>query len=116
MINESTTIVPVNRNAVISLIAGILTLLSFCTAVAPIPLTGYVCYPSAAILGLIALTTGITSLAQIKVRKENGRGYALIGVWVGGLAAVASLCAIGVGIALFPRVLSLVHQYLHLNW
>ncbi len=103
---------PVNRNAVISAVAAVLTLLSVCTAVAPIPLTGYVCYPAAAVLGLIAFLTGITSLIQIRDRKENGRPYALIGIWVGGLAAAASFCAIGIGIALFPRVLALVHQYI----
>jgi len=112
MIDESSRVVPVNRSAVISMIAAFLTLLSVCTAVAPIPLTGYVCYPAAAVLGLVALLTGITSLGQIKARNENGRYYALIGIWTGGLAMAASVCAIGLGIALFPKVISLIHQYL----
>ncbi len=112
MIEEPGPILPVNRSAVISVLAALLTLLSICTAVAPIPFTGYVCYPTAAILGMIALLTGITSLAQIRSRRENGRVYAWIGIAVGGLAVLASACAIGIGIALFPRVITLLHQYL----
>ena len=112
MIDEPPPIAPVNRNAAISIVAAFLTLLSVCIAVAPIPLTGYVCYPAATVLGLVALITGITSLGQIRERNENGRSYAMIGIWVGGLAMAGSLCAIGIGIALFPRVLHLVQQYL----
>ncbi len=111
MTDETPPAAPTNRNAIVSLIAGLLTLLSFCTAVAPIPLTGYVCYPAAAVLGLVALLAGITSLRQIRFTNENGRAYALIGVWVGSIAVVASLCAIGMGIMLFPKVLNLMHQY-----
>jgi uncharacterized protein DUF4190 len=103
--------VPVNRNALISLVAGLLTLLSFCTAVAPIPLTGYVCYPAAALLGLVAFVTGVTALAQIRTTKEDGRPYALIGLWVGVIAILGSLCAASLGILLFPRALALIHQY-----
>jgi hypothetical protein len=104
--------VPVNRYAVASAIAAFFTLLSFCIAVAPIPFTGYVCYPSAAILGLVALGTGLASLAQLRSRNENGRGYALIGIWVGGLAGAASICAITIGILLFPKVVALIQHYL----
>ena len=105
-------VVPVNRNAIISLIAGLLTLLSFCTAVAPIPLTGYVCYPAAVVLGLVAFVTGVRALAQIRTSREDGRPYALIGLWVGVFAILATLCAATLGILLFPRALALIHQYL----
>ncbi len=100
-----------NRNAVISVVAGLLTLVSFCTAVAPIPLTGYVCYPAAVVLGLVALITGVMSLAQIGTTREEGRSYALIGISIGALAVIATLCATALGIALFPKVVALVHQY-----
>lgn len=103
---------PVNRNAVISAVAGLLTLASFCTAVAPIPLTGYVCYPAAAVLGLVALSTGLASLAQIRKSKEDGRPYALLGIWIGSIAVLATLCATTLGVLLFPRVLALAHQYI----
>src|SRR5512140_2931956 len=106
MIPEPTPALPINRNAIISAIAAFLTLLSVCIAVAPIPFTGYVCYPAGALLGLVALVTGVASLIQTRTRRENGRAYAWIGVWVGGLALIGSVCAIGVGIALFPRVIA----------
>ena len=112
MTNEVPPILPINRKAVISLIAGLLTLVSFCAAVAPIPFTGYICYPAAALLGLVALLTGLTSLAQIGTRQEEGRTYALIGVWIGGVAVAAALCATAFGILLYPRIVSLIHQYL----
>ncbi len=112
MTDEIPAVLPINRTAVISLIAAFLTLLSFCTAVAPIPFTGYVCYPAAALLGLIALLTGVTALWQIRTRNEDGRTYALLGVWIGGIAVVAALCATALGILLYPRIVSLIHQYL----
>jgi hypothetical protein len=119
MIEPSRPIPPLNRSAVVSLVAAVLTLFSLCIAVAPIPLTGYVCYPAAAVFGLIALVSGIAALVQIRTTREEGRTHALIGVWVGAMALLASACAIGVGIllfphvvALFPRVAAWVHQYI----
>jgi hypothetical protein len=102
---------PVNRTAVISVLAGLLTVLSFCTAVAPIPLTGYVCYPAAVVLGLVALLSGVASLGQIKKSGEDGRAYALIGIWTGSITLVAGICAISIGILLFPRIVALVQHY-----
>ena len=112
MIEEHPPIQPNNRTAVISLIAALLTVVSFCTAVAPIPFTGYVCYPAAVLLGLIAFVTGVTSLGQIRATKAGGRPYALIGVWIGGIAVLATLCATALGFLLFPRIMGLIHQYL----
>src|SRR5512146_933824 len=111
MNDESRPGPPVNRSALISLGAAILTLVSFCTAVAPIPLTGYVCYPAAVVFGLVALVAGITALAQIRVSKEEGRTHALIGIWTGAIAMLAGGCAITVGILLFPRVLAVIQHY-----
>src|SRR5512142_3120289 len=61
---------PLNRNAAISLFAAILTVVSFCTAVAPIPLTGYVCYPGAVLFGLVAVVFGVMALVQIRSTQE----------------------------------------------
>ncbi len=103
--------VPINRYAAISLIAGGLSVASFCTAVAPSPVTGYVCYPAALLLGLAALLSGVTSLMQLRTRPENGRFYAVVGVSIGAITVVAALCVVALGIALFPQVVKLVHQY-----
>ncbi len=112
MITEPPGDIPTNRSALISLVAAILTLLSFCTAVVPIPFTGYVCFPATTIFGLVALIIGLISLWQIRSSRESGRGYALIGVGVGGLTILVALCATSVGILLFPKILNLFRQYL----
>lgn len=85
---------PTNTLAVASLLAALLTVLSFCGGVAPIPLTGWVCFPAAIFFGLLALLTGVPALGQIRARGEAGRGMALIGAWTGGLTILATLCAI----------------------
>ena len=105
---------PVNRTAVISLMTGVLTVLSFCIAVAPIPLTGWVCYPAAAALGSIALITGILSLTQIGRSSESGRSYATFGIAVGTLAILATAGAIALGIVLFPKFIAFLQEGLRL--
>ncbi len=103
--------VPVNRYAAISLIAGALSVTSFCIAVAPIPFTGYVCFPATLLLGLVALLSGMTSLAQLRTRPENGRLYAVFGISIGAVTVLAATCATAVGVMLFPRLAGLFHQY-----
>ena len=114
MNGETPHVAPMNRNAVISIIAAVLTLLSFCTAVAPIPLTGWVCYPSAVVLGLVALVTGMMSLAQIRDSQEDGRSYALVGITVGTLSILGAACAVALGIAMFPRFVAFLREGLSL--
>jgi hypothetical protein len=112
MSNEAPAAAPTNRSAIVSLISGLLTALSFCTAVAPVPFTGYFCYPSAALFGVVAMIYGIRALIQIRRTGEDGRTYALVGIWVGGLAVAATMCSVTLGILLFPRAIALIHQYL----
>ena len=106
--------VPVNHNAVISMLAAIVTVLSFCIAVAPIPLTGWVCYPAAFVSGLVAVVTGVSSLAQISRSQEEGRSYALIGITVGTLSILGAACAVALGIALFPKAVASLHAGIQL--
>ena len=113
MIDKPTPTVPLNRGAVVSLIAAILTLFSFCVAVTPIPFTGWACYPSAAILGLVAMVTGIVSLAQIRARNEHGRTYAVIGIWVGGLVLLLCACGTTAAILVLPRVIAFIRHIIN---
>jgi hypothetical protein len=99
-----------NRNAVISGVAALFTLLSFCIAVAPIPLTGWVCYPTAGLTGLVAFATGLTSLRQIRSSGENGRNFAMLGAWIGGLATLGSLCAVIISILWLPVIANFIRQ------
>jgi hypothetical protein len=81
-----------NRLAMASFSAAVLTLLSFCIGAAPIPLTGWVCYPVAILLGAAALLTGFRALRQLRSSGEKGRVLAVLGMWMGGLTILAVLC------------------------
>src|SRR5690349_2934375 len=52
----------VNKHSIVSLVLGILTVVSLCIAIFPIPGTGFICYPSSLLLGLTALVLGLVSL------------------------------------------------------
>ena len=65
--------------------SAILTLTAFCGGVAPIPLTGIVCYPVAVLLGAISVLFGFRALRQMRESGERGRRLALFGLWSGGL-------------------------------
>ena len=112
MIDRTSAPVSTNRLAVISALAGMVCLASLCTALAPIPFTDWLCYPATGILALFALCTGVASLAQIKVRRERGRSYALVGVGIGSVTLVAALCAASLGVLIVSELLNLVHLYL----
>ncbi len=106
--NNSNT--PTNTSAIISLSSAILTVISFCIGVAPIPFTGFVCYPASVALGVVALATGLVSLRQIRVNGEKGRKFALFGAWIGGLTMLAGLCIITGGILLAPEIAHFIQQ------
>ena len=85
---------PINRLAVLSLVLAALTVLSFCVGAAPIPLTGWVCFPAAIFLGAAALGCGLVALRRMRSSGERGRGLALTGAWLGGLSILSTLCLI----------------------
>jgi hypothetical protein len=101
-----------NRNAVLSSIAGALTIVSFCLGVAPIPFTDLICYSISLLFAMTALTLGFTSLLQIRQSRESGRGLAWIGISVGGLTMLAVLCIIAVIISFFPSLVLYLQQAL----
>lgn len=105
--SETTTLT--NRWSVISLFFAFLTLFSFCVGAAPIPLTGWVCFPLALFSGLVALVSGIISLVRIRNSGENGRWMALTGAILGGLTIFATLCAITLT---FSAMVALISQAL----
>jgi hypothetical protein len=100
--NEATP--PTNRLAIISLTAGILTVISFCGGVVPIPGTGWFCFPAAVLLGLAALLTGLPALYQARRRGERGGGMALAGALLGGLSILATFCAIALTISALTAI------------
>jgi ribose/xylose/arabinose/galactoside ABC-type transport system permease subunit len=84
---------PTNRLSLISFLSAFLTVFSFCIGFAPIPMTAWVCYPAAVLLGIVALVTGFSSLRQVRASGEKGRAIALIGIWTGALSILAVICA-----------------------
>ena len=101
-----------NRNAVLSSIAGALTIVSFCLGVAPIPFTDFICYSISLLFAVTALALGFTSLLQIRQSGESGRALAWIGISVGGLTMFAVLCIIAVIVSFFPYL----EHYLQQAW
>jgi len=92
---------PINPHSILSLVLGILTLLSFCTGFIPIPFTGFICFPASSLLGVFALVFGLIALRRIKKNYESGLPMAWIGIVIGGLVFLWVLCMIVVIISLF---------------
>ncbi len=99
-----------NRFAFLSLVTAILTLLSFCIGVAPIPLTSLVCYPAGILLGLGALLTGFTALGQIRQTGQTGRWMAWTGIIMGAITLLAILCAITLVAISLPSLVPYLEQ------
>ena len=106
----STSIPPTNRNAIISLVAAILTLLAFCAGFMPIPFTAIVCYPVSLACGAVAFVSGLSALRQIRQSAQGGRTLALIGVWTGALTIAAVICVSTAFALLLPRLADYVGQ------
>ena len=103
---------PTNRLSLLSFLSAFLTIASFCVGFAPIPMTAWVCYPSAVLLGMVALASGFTSLRQVRASGEKGRALALIGIWTGVLSILAVLCFTTLTVYFIYYGV----DYLHNNW
>jgi uncharacterized membrane protein len=99
--NEEFLSPPINKHSIISLILGLLTALSFCGGMMPIPLTGFVCFPTSFLLGLSALIYGAVSLRKIKKHNESGHSMAWSGIIIGGFIFFCILSVVVAIISLF---------------
>ena len=89
-----------NRLAQLSFLCAVLTFLSFCLGLDPfLPLSSWVCYPAAILLGGVALLSGFMALRQVRASGEKGRGLALLGIWSGALTMLAVVCFATLGVA-----------------
>jgi len=98
---EFVPIPPTNKHSIISLILGILTILTFCGGLAPIPFTGFICFPSSFILGVLAIIYGIIALNRTRRDNESGRPMAWIGILVGGIIFLCMLAIVAAFIFFF---------------
>ncbi|MEK6753234.1 MAG: DUF4190 domain-containing protein [Chloroflexota bacterium] len=102
-----------NRHSIISLILGILTIVTFCGGfIIPIPFSSFVCAPASFLLGILALIYGMISLNQIRKHNESGRPMAWIGILSGGLIFLCILCMVIALISLFMFAPDAVPPYL----
>lgn len=81
-----------NTQSILSLVFGILTLLSFCMGLIPIPFTGFVCFPVSLMFGTLALIFGALALNQIRRGNETGSPMAWIGIIIGGFVFLCLMC------------------------
>ena len=89
---EVTIYSPANKQSILSLIFGILTIIFFCMGWIPFPFTGIVCFPISVVFGVLALLFGIISLIQFRRHNHSGRPMAWTGIMIGGSVFVCVLC------------------------
>jgi polyferredoxin len=85
---------PVNNQSVLSLVFGILTIVSFCTGMIPFPFTGFICFPASFLLGILALVFGAISLSRIRRQNESGSPMAWMGIILGGVIFLCVMCMV----------------------
>jgi hypothetical protein len=99
---------PIHRSAVVSIVAGGLGLASLCVAIVPIPLTGFVCFPVAAVLGVVGIAAGVWALRRPRGGEGATRGLALAGASIGGGTVLALLCLAAFGAVVFSQIQRLI--------
>ena len=65
------------------LLAGLLTLAAVCIAIVPIPFTGYICFPAAAILAAVTALNGVRALRRFRMLSGAEKGMATAGTAAG---------------------------------
>jgi len=93
-INEELINSPINNQSILSFVFGIFTILSFCSGLVPLPLTGFLCFPTSFLFGILSLILGTVSLNQIRRRNESGSPMAWIGIVIGGFVFVCVMCMV----------------------
>jgi hypothetical protein len=100
--NEETPRSPINRHSIVSLVFGVLTVITFCGGVIiPIPFTSLICAPASFLMGILALIYGTISLDRIRKLNESGRPMAWMGILSGGFIFLCILCLLAALISLF---------------
>jgi uncharacterized membrane protein len=90
--NQETTYPPTNKNSILSLVFGIVTIIFFCMAMLPFPFTGIICFPISIFFGIVAILFGVISLSQIRRNNHSGRPMAWTGILIGGCVFICILC------------------------
>ena len=102
---------PINRLALVSFLLAGLTMVSFCIGVVPIPLTAWVCYPLALVLGVSALVSGLRALRQLGSGQERGRLLAQVAIGMGALSLLAVVCFTSLTVLLYVYGIEAIKSY-----
>jgi len=94
MNNETNLNPPINNQSILSLVFGIFTVVSFCTGMVPFPFTGFICFPTSLLFGVLALVFGMISLNRIRRQNESGSPMAWIGIIIGGVVFMCVMCMV----------------------
>ena len=92
--NEEPIYTPTNKQSILSLVFGILTIVFFCMGWFPIPFSGLLCFPVSVLFGIFALLFGAISLNQIRKHNHSGHPMAWMGIMIGGFVFVCMLCMV----------------------
>jgi hypothetical protein len=107
--NEKNINAPVNNQAILSLVFGILTILFFCIGMIPIPFTGFICFPSSLLFGILTLVFGFISLNRIRSQKEAGGTMAWTSLILVGIVFLCAICMVVSMASLFILAPNLIH-------
>jgi hypothetical protein len=91
-----------NVLSIVSLVAGILGFLSTCVGI--IPFLGWVCSGIGGLFGIAALVLGFLGMNQVKKTAERGKGMAIAGIVLGGLAVLGICVTIILNLAMGPVI------------
>jgi len=67
--------------------------MAVCVAVVPVPLTGFVCFPAAALLAVCSIYFGILALREPGVERGRGKALALSGVILSAGSILLATCS-----------------------
>ena len=74
---------------------------ALCGGMVPVPFTGFICFPTSFLLGLLALIYGGISLSTIRRKNETGSVMAWMGIVSGGFIFLCMLCMVIAIVSLF---------------
>jgi hypothetical protein len=101
----------INHLALIAFLTAILSVISFCIGITPIPLSDLLCYPVSFVFDVVSLVTGLTALRQIRSSAEPGRELALTGIWISSLTGIAMLCMVALTISMIPILVNFINKF-----
>jgi hypothetical protein len=102
--------IPINRLALIAFLIAILSVISFCIGVMPVPMSDLLCYPVSFVLDVVSFIVGLAALRQIRSGGERGRGLALAGIWMSFLTGIAMLCVAALTVSIIPIIINFIKE------